>query len=170
MSNLTLALYQADKIEQMLIDSGGEVTPEIELEMKVNPATITDLIDIKYISLERMESSIEFFEKKEQEFKAIRLSLANAKKYIQDSIKQYMIESGKDDLMGQEYRFKLSKGKPTVNVLREEALSPTYFKTKTETTVDKALIFDDLKKGIPVEGCVLEESYTLRKSINKGGK
>jgi Siphovirus Gp157 len=170
MSNLTLALQHAEKIEQMLIESGGEITPELEFEMKINPATITELVDIKYVSIERIESSIEFFEKKAEEFKNIAASLKNAKKYTQDSIKQYMRESGKDSLQGEDYCFKLSKGKPIVNVMNEASLPLTYFKTKTEKSVDKALIFDDLKKGIPVEGCVLEESYTLRKSINKGGK
>lgn len=168
MNYLQQSLQHAEKIEQMLIESGGEITPEIQAEMSVNPKTITELVDTKYLSIERLDSSISFFEKKENEFKAIRLSLENAKKFINESIKQYMIDNDKSELVGTEYVFKLSSGKPKVNVVNEDKIPDVYKKQKTETTVDKVQIFEDLKKGLPVDGCILEESYTLRKSIKKG--
>lgn len=168
MNYLQQALQHADKIEQMLIESGGEITPEIQAEISINPKTITELVDTKYLSIERLDSSIDFFEKKENEFKALRLSLENAKKFINESIKQYMIDNDKKELAGSEYVFKLSSGKPKVNVVNEDKVPEVYKKQKIETTVDKIQIFEDLKKGLPVDGCVLEESYTLRKSIKKG--
>jgi hypothetical protein len=170
MNNLQLALQNAERIEQMLIESGGEITPEIQNEMILNPATISELVDIKYVSMERMDSSIEFFEKKAEEFKRIAHSLKSAQKFILDSIKNHMIETGKKELVGNEYQFKLSTAAPKVMIVDEEKIAEAYKKQVTETQIDKKLIAEDLKKGIPVDGCVLEEVYAIRKSIVKGTK
>ena len=170
MSNIVLHLHHAEKLEKMLIESNGEITPEIQQEMSVNPETISNLIDTKYIGIERLEMSAAYFEKKENEFKSIRLSLENAQKFILSSIKDYMIESGKTELIGGEYQFKLSSAAPKVNVVNEDKVPEVYKNVKTEISIDKKKIGDDLKKGFPVEGCVLEENYSLRKSIIKGAK
>lgn len=167
---LISALHFSEKIEEMLIESGGLITAEIEQELKLNPQTITELVDQKYISLERLEISQEFFEKKSEDFKRIAHSLKSAEKFIKESIKQYMIENNKKELVGNEYVFKLSPGKPTVEVMDESKIPESYFKTETVSRLSKDLISDDLKMGIPVDGAILKESYTLRKSINKAAK
>ncbi len=170
MNNLQLALFHADKLENMLIDSGGEITPEIQAEMQINPETISMMVDIKYIGLERLESSIELFEKKSEDFKIIAASLKNAKSYVLDSIKDYLIQSGKKELIGQDYQFKLAVAAPKVEIVNESDLADIYKKEKIEISIDKKLIGEDLKKGIPVSGAVLKENFSLRKSINKGSK
>ncbi len=170
MNNLQVALQHAEILERMLIESGGELTPEIQKEMELNPTTISELVDIKYIGLERMDSSIDFFEKKAEEFKRIAHSLKNAQKFILDSIKSHMIETGKKELVGTEYQFKLSSAAPKVQIVNEEKIADAYKKQVIETQIDKKLIAEDLKNGIPVDGCVLEENYSLRKSIVKGQK
>lgn len=170
MNNLKLALFHADKLEDMLIESQGEVTPEIQLEMSINPETISMMIDIKYIGLERLDSSIELFEKKAKDFASIASSLKGAKSFILDSIKDYMIESGKKELCGQDYQFKLAGSAPKVEIINESEIDQTYKKEKIDIQIDKKLIADDLKRGIPVTGAVLKEVYSLRKSIYKGNK
>lgn len=170
MNNLKVALQNADRLEGLLIESGGEITPEIQAELSVNPKTITELVDTKYIGLERLEMSALYFEKKEHEFKAIRTALQNASKFITSSIKEYMIENDKKELVGGEYQFKLSNSAPKVNILSEDRVPEAYKKEVVETQIDKKQIAEDLKKGFPVEGCVLEENYSLRKSIIKAAK
>ena len=164
------AMHFSEKIEQMLIESGGLITPEIENELKINPQTIGEIVDQKFLSIERLEISQEFFEKKAEDFKRIATSLKNAEKFIKDSIKQYMIENNKKELIGNEYVFKLSQGKPTVEVMDESKISDTYFKKEIVSKLSKDLISEDLKMGIPVDGAILKETYTLRKSINKAAK
>lgn len=168
MSNLTLALQHADKIEQMLIESGGEITPEIESEMAINPQTIGELVDIRYMGIERLEKSQEFFKAKAEEFQRIARSIDSALDFIQGSIKQYMIDNDKKVLPGHDYQFKLANAAPKVKVVNEDSIDPIYKKEKIEIQIDRKKIADDLKNGIPVDGCVLEEVYSLRKSVNKG--
>lgn len=168
-NNLQLALLQADKVEQMLIDSGGEITPEIEYELFINPQTIGELVDVRYVGIERMESSIEFFDKKAEEFANVARSLKAAKTFVLDSIKNHMIETRKKELVGNDYQFKLAGAAPKVTILDESEISPVYLVTKPPVvTIDKRLIADDLKKGVPVQGAILEENYSLRRSVYKG--
>lgn len=165
---LQMALHHADQIENMLIESGGELTPEMESLLSLNPKTISEIVDIKYMSLERMEASVEMFKKKAEQFEKIAISLDQARKYINESIKQYMVESGKKELKGNDYQFKLSGAAPKVQIVDESKLDSCYKKEKVEIQIDKKRIAEDLKKGIPVEGAILEESYSLRKSLTKG--
>lgn len=170
MNNLQLAFYHADKLENMLIESGGEITPEIQAEMSINPTTIAMMVDIKYIGIERLEASIELFEKKAEDFSRIASSLKNAKSFILDSIKSHMIETGKKELTGEDYQFKLSGAAPKVEIINESELADVYKKEKIEISIDKKRIGEDLKNGLPVQGAVLKENYSLRKSIYKGNR
>lgn len=168
MNSLQIALQHADRLEQLLIESGGEITPEIEQEMALNPQTIADLVDVKFVSIERLEKAQEFFKAKADAFAKIASSLGSAQDFINSSIKQYMIENDKKVLAGGDYQFKLANSAPKVKIVSEDTIDPVYKKEKVEFVIDKKKIGDDLKAGIPVEGCVLEEVYSLRKSINKG--
>lgn len=170
MNNLQLALLHADKIEQMLIDSGGEITPEIEMEMSIDSKTIGELIDVRYVSIERLEKAQEFFKAKAESFLKVAQALDSAVDYSKDAIKQYMIETGKKELKGTDYQFKLANSAPKVKITNEEFLDASYKKETVTVSIDKKKIVEDLKSGIMVEGCVLEEVYSLRKSINKGAK
>lgn len=168
MNQLTLSLQNADKIEQMLIESGGEITPEIELEMAINPKTISDLVDSKHLTLDRLEKSIELYEKKADQFSALASSLKNVKKFIETSIKQFMLENDKQVLAGNDFQFKTVRSKPSVEISDELFLPDEYKKEKVTVTPDKEKILKDLLIGIPIQGCILKESYSLRKQINKG--
>ena len=170
MNNLIIAFNQADRIEQMLIDAGGELTPELEQELAINPKTIGELVDTKYVMLERMDSSIELFEKKAEEFAKVAASLKSAKKFINDSIKDFMIQNDKKEIAGTDYTFKLAGAAPKVEIVDESKIVDVYKVTKTEVRIDLKKIGDELKSGIPVDGAVLKENYSLRKSIKKGGK
>lgn len=170
MNYLANSLAHANKLEEMLIESGGEITPEIEAQLSLGNKTPQEIVDRNYITIERLEMSEEYFAKKEEQFKLARLSLKKAQEFIKSSIKQYMIESGNLVLSSQDYTYKLSTGKPSVKITNEEEVYNSYKKEVTTWSVDKESIAEDLKKGIPVKGAVLEETYVLRKSINKGSK
>jgi hypothetical protein len=164
------ALEHATKLENMLIESGGEITPEIQIELSFNSATIEELVDIKYMSLERIDKAIEYYKEKSEQFSRIAHSLKSANSFVSDSIKKYMIDNAKNELQGSDYRFTVRRTKPKLNILDEDAIFGAYKKETTEIVLDKEKITDDLKNGIPVEGCELIEVYSLRKYVNKGKK
>jgi hypothetical protein len=166
--SLVIALQQADRLEQMLIESGGEITEEISAELSVNPKTIGELVDIRYVSLERMAMSQEFFKTKAEQFAKIAKSLDSAQEFLLANLKEYMILNDKKELKGDEYQFKLSNMAPKVSIADEAKVPAAYKTQKVVESIDKKKIAEDLKLGVPVEGCVLQEVYSLRKSINKG--
>jgi len=170
MNNLQLALQHADMIESMLIESGGEITEEIQAEMRINPKTIGELVDIRYVSMERLESAQAFFKQKAEQYTKIARSLDCAVDYCKESLKSYMTENCKRELVGTDYQFKLVNAAPKVKILDETALDEVYKKSTVVVSTDRKKLLDDLKAGIQVSGCTLEEVYSLRKSINKGNK
>lgn len=169
MSSLVQALQQADQIEQMLIESNGLVTDEISTLMTINPEMISQLVDVKYTSIERAEMSLEFFKNKALAFQKIADGMQNYIDYTKSQIKNYMIESGKRELYGDDYSFKLAGAAPKLRIVDEAKLSADYF-VHQDPKIDNKKIIADLKSGKQVVGCVLEENYSLRKSINKGSK
>lgn len=168
MKSLTFALASLDRIEQILIENGGHLTPEIEQELLFKEIQAADVVDQEYIKLERIDHVIEFYAKKAEYFSKIASSLSKYKEYRREQIKQYLIESGKEQLTGDEYVFKLSGAAPRVKIVDESLIDKAYVRIKTE--IDKKAISEDLKKGIPVEGAILEENKSLRMAVVKGVK
>lgn len=164
------SLEHATKIENMLIESGGEITPEIQAELSIGSVPIEELVDLKYMSLERIDKAIEYYKEKSEQFSRIAHSLKSANTFVSDSIKKYMIDNAKNELKGSDYRFTINRTKPKLNILNEDAIFGVYKKEKVETVLDKEKITEDLKNGIPVDGCELVEVYSLRKYVNKGRK
>jgi len=169
MSNLVLALQQADQIEQMLIESGGEVTSDIEQLMTMTPESISQLVDVKYVSIERAEMSVEFFKAKALAFSRIASAMDNYVDYTKSQIKSFMIETGKKEIIGEDYAFKLAGAAAKLKIVDEAKISHNYF-VHQDPKIDNKKIIEDLKAGKQVDGCILEENYSLRKSITKGKK
>lgn len=171
MSNsIQQSLEHATKIENMLIESGGEITPEIEQELSFGAKSLEETVDLRFMSLERINKSIEYYKEKAEQFLKIASSLDKSSDFISNSIKQFMVDNQKKELIGTDYRFMISPSKPKLNIIDESLINGVYKKEKIETVLDKDSIKEDLVKGIPVDGCELVEGFTLRKYVNKGGK
>jgi len=156
---------QAHEIEKMLIESGGEITPELESLLTINKNELAKKIDGYDHIIDRLNYSAEFLKKKENEVKQARQSVENFTDSLKERIKAAMLELNLDKIEGESVYFKLSKSRPSVSV-SEHQVPLDYMVTKF--VPDKEKIKQDLESGIQVEGCVLKESYTLKKYIKKG--
>ena len=156
---------QAQQIEKMLIESDGEITPELEAIIAFNSKELAVKIDGYDHIIDRLNASAEFLKKKENEIKQARQSVENFADNLKDRIKHAMIEMNLDKIEGESIYFKLSRSKPSV-VVYEDLLPLEYQETKF--VPNKEMIKQDLEKGIQVEGAILKESYTLKKYIKKG--
>ena len=168
MYNLVDGLTLASKIEKLLIESGGEITPEIESLLKY-PMT-AELVDSSVNSIERLNHSSDFFKMKAAQMSKISKALEESAQKVLDETKRFMVESGKKELVGNEYKFKLSLGNPKVKILDDKKIPAKYLTEEIIVDPDKKAILKALKDGSKVEGCILEEVYVLKKSINKEQK
>lgn len=155
-------------LETMLIEAGGEMTPEIEAMLTVKEVNLPEKIDNYEAMLDRLEAIEALYKERAKMFSAAAKSLANAQDTLKERLKIAMKELGVTELLGHDIRFKLSVSKPKLVIL-DEKLIPKEYKIQVITDeVQKDRLSEDLKIG-SVPGAILEETYSLRKYVNKKG-
>lgn len=166
--NLTIALADADRIEQLLIESGGELTPELEQALVVSEKSLAESVDSEIQKLERIEYVADHYKKKADTFLMIAKSMQLYIERREQQIKEFMLNRGDETLSGQEYEYFLAK--PTVSVdVVDDLILPDQFVKVTRTPMKKE-IKAALESGAQVPGVVLKENRSLRKRVYRGKK
>lgn len=153
-------------IEDALIMTGGEITPDLEAMLAVKDMQLPEKIDGYNLIMDRMLSISEFYEQKAELF--IRLSGA-AKTVVakcKDNLKFAMTEMQVTELVGYDYKFKLQNSPAAVEMLDEAKIPDAYKIVKTVTSVDKKKVLEDLKIGVPVDGAELRQGTHVRSYAN----
>ena len=160
---------QANSIAERLIESGGEIDPELESALAVNQKDLAVKVDSYAIIMDRFDFEIDYLKAKAQEFTDAAKVLANAQDRIKSNLKQALSLMGETEIEGESYKFKLSPSKPKLVI--EESQLPQEFKMQDIKWVpDKAQIHDALTAGFNVPGAHLEPVNQLRKYVVKASK
>jgi hypothetical protein len=154
-------------ITQKIIESGGELSPEIESDLSVVESDLALKVDAYSIVMDRLDREGEFFSEKAKQYQAIARAHTKAVERLRERIKAAMISMGKNELSGSDVRFKLTKTAQRL-VLSETELDPTYLLTVTTQVPDKERIKSDLLSGHSVRGAALDGGLALRTYINRG--
>lgn len=165
--SLSELMSESNRISEMLVASEGEITEEIQKIMGYAELEIPEKIDGYHYVMTRLESDVEYYNKRAQEFAVTAKVLDNARDRLKDHVKYVMGEKQITELNGIDFKFILSKSNPSVVISNEELVPQEYKKEITEVKIEKKRIAEDLKMGVPVAGCHLQESMTLKASINK---
>lgn len=158
-------------VEMKLIESGGEITAEVEKHMDmlsfVQGEALPAKVDAVQHVLIRFETLADEWKKRAQEIAAVAKGIDSARDRLKDYVKQAMLDNATDELLGGEYRFKLQKVKPRLIIRDEERIPVQYIKQVISSVIDKDMIRADLDKGNSVAGAELESSFGLRAYANK---
>lgn len=166
--NLTFALHEADRIEQLLIESGGELTEEIEQSLVFSEKNLAESVDKEIQKLERVEYIAELYKKKADAFSNIAKTMNLYIDRRNQQIKEFMLSRGDESISGAEYEFFLAKPTISVDVIDDLVLPDKFIKI-TRSPMKKE-IKDALQSGEQVPGVVLKESRSLRTRIYRGKK
>jgi hypothetical protein len=168
--SLVSIVSEVNQIETMLIESGGEITPEIECALAVRDASVATKVDGYSYILDRLESLEEHYKNQAAFFSVISKQCKGAKDRLKDNLKGAMQEMGLDEIKGNDFRFKLSNSKPALEILDLGVVPKGYKKEVITVEIDKKALADDLAVG-EIPGARLVPSFSLRKYANtKGGK
>ncbi len=169
-STLISLAHEAMALAQMIAESGGELTPEIEAMLEVNSRSLADKLD-GYVSVdERFQSEQDHWKRKADACRAISKRFEDARERLRARIKFTMEEMGVGELKGIDHRYKLSPLKPKLVIDSEESL-PIDFKMIVQTSVpDKDKIQAALMVGAQVMGARLEPVSRLQAYANAGNK
>ena len=176
--SLVTIVNESASIEAMLIESGGELTDEIQNFLAVNSTELATKVDGYHMIIDRFDSLKKYYAEKAEFFKIISGQCDNASKRLKENIKFAMLELGVDEIKGHDMRFKLSQGAGKL-VVDDEEMIPVEFKVEKITTeIKNSELKEALKKG-PIVGAHIEPTQSVRayanlpekktKQITKGG-
>lgn len=169
-TNLQASLYDAqkltEKIEGLLIESGGELTPELEDLISFKDYHVKDLMantDIVATSIERIDHAIEFYKQQIESIKSVVNGLSKAQDALLSNVSLEMEKHSINELCGEFKTFKFKANHPKVELPDDLSLIPSEFiKITVSETADKKLISEALKLGKEIAGCRLVQGKSLK--------
>lgn len=169
MKSLALIVSETAILEQKLVESGGEITPEIESYLQIKDIELPEKVDSYSIVMDRFDALEKFYKERADFFSQIAKRCKGVRERLKDNLKREMRNLNMTEIKGNEMRFVLSKTKPAL-VLEDETLIPRdYIKQVYVESIDKDRLKEDLAFG-PIPGAHLEESYSLRPYANTPSK
>ena len=160
-NTLTALAVEAMQLAQMIVEAGGEISPEVEARLDVNQEMIRKKTDNYVAAMDQFELQSEYWKKKADACRTIAKAFEAMNDQMRDRIKFVLNEMQMNEIRGDEYRFKLSKLKPKLVIEKSEAV-PKEFSMQVITRVpDKEKITQMLNDGFSIEGCRMEDVYRL---------
>lgn len=153
-------------IEDALILSGGEITPELEQALAVKDMQLPEKIDGYNLVMDRMISVSEFYAQKAELFTRLSSAAKTVVSRCKENLQFAMTEMNVTELVGYDYKFKLQNNPAGVEMLDEAKIPDAYKIVKIVTSVDKKKVLEDLKIGVPVDGATLKQGTHVRVYAN----
>lgn len=159
-------------LDQLMLEASGEITDGTEKivdgwiqEIKSGIAHKVDGYEIKQ---QMLKKQAEMFSHRAEMFSKAAKACSNLSSNLKERLKWAMVELNQSDLGGNLYRYKLSQGKPSVQVYDESKIPAEFLVTVVTQKVDKDAIKAAIESGREVAGANLERGYTIRTYPNKG--
>ena len=151
-------------LEGLLIESEGELTPEIAERLEINDENFNEKIPNTVNWIKHQEDLLDNIKKESKRLSELKKSVEKNIKSHSENIKNAMLlrdlnryEAGTNILS-----FRKSVGLDIEEGFNVESLDEEYQNSKTTITPDKKAIKEALKKGDVVEGCSLSERMNLQ--------
>jgi len=167
MDNKSLIAIANDvtRLEVMLIESNGELTPAIEEMLSVKETNLPEKVDGYANILDRLNQLEAYYKRQASVYTQAANTLANAQHGLKERLKIAMQTMEVSELEGFTTRFKLSTTAGSL-VIEDPEMIPLKYKSEVvETVIDKAALKADLEKS-EVPGAKIEPGYSLRKFVN----
>lgn len=168
--NLAQMTALAAEVERDLIESGGEITQDIENKLQVVESQLPAKVDAYDFLMRKFERECELWRDKADQMNRIAMSFRRAGEALDARILFAMENAGLDEVAGHHARFKLQKSPPAMEVVDESRLPEAYFEAVITKSLKKDQLKRDLKDGIPVSGARLTQSRHLRRYPVKGSE
>lgn len=158
------AKHLSDKIEIALIETGGEITKDLEelLAFKdYNEKALEDSVDVVAMTMDRLSMTIDYYQQQIHAITALRDGLQSAKFKLMSNLEGEMNRLNLDELNGLNKCITFKNNPPKVDVISEPMIPDLYKKITMIEAIDKKLISEALKKGTEIPGCRLTQGRTL---------
>lgn len=168
MKSLIDLASESKSIVDRLIANGGELDEDLERELEVSSRELSEKIDSYKFVLEELKLREAFWRQIKDEASAAQRSVKNGSENLKSRIRYAMKHLEVDELSGSKYRAKLSAAKSKILISDESLIPSEYLRERVVREPDKEKILQELLKGNKIDGCVLEDSKSLRFYTSKG--
>jgi hypothetical protein len=136
--------------------------------MEMNGKELATKADSYYYLIKCLSAEAKYWKEQMDQVNKVIRSINNLEKNLKERVKYAMKESEITEIEGQSMTFKLANAAPKL-VIDDVSKLPADYKISTHyVEPNKNKIKDDLKAGLKVDGCRLEENHSLRTTLNKG--
>lgn len=159
MATLFNITAEQKRINDALMESGGELTPELEEALVINAENFAVKAEGYATSIHQFEAYAEAADAEIKRLTALKKSAQGAAKRLKDNLAYGMEVMGYDkvDMGLHKISFRTSTA---VNITDEVRIPNNYI--KVETKIDKETLRRDLKAGLVVEGAELVTNRNLQ--------
>lgn len=152
MATLNELFQDKGRIEEMLIESGGELTPEIEEMMQVNETNIANKIDSYHSLIVAMDYGTAEIDKEIKRLQTLKTTKQNAVKSLKNRLFWLMKQAGLQSINGTLCKAYLRSNSPSV-VIDENVLA-----SWDKYVSDNISIPDWVKVTVSIDKTALKEA------------
>lgn len=167
--SLPALVSEYQRLLSLLLECGGELTPQLEQELTATTETLAKKADSYEFVLSKLETEEMYWRSRAEEFVRVARACAAAQKRMRDTIKFAMNALNATEIAGESVTFKLVKAPPKL-VTNEKELSDEYIKQTIIREPNKERIRAALADGISVDGATLEPVQALRITLKRKEK
>lgn len=161
MSTLPELLKISDELTSLLLDSGGELTEELETKLNDLESNLLKKFDAYAQVIEQIKTQKEFALTRLKEWEQVISRCESSIEFLTARLKTALIMQNKEAVHGMEYTVKLQENPPKVIIQDESLLPGKYLTTETTTKISKRDILNDIKAGNQVPGADIEQSSRI---------
>lgn len=164
-SILNESRFYTDEIENHLIESGGEITKELEALIDYKEYTVNELesnVDMSALAIERLDLLNEYYQQQIEGLNRILEGLDRVKSRLKFNLEQALITNNLTQLSGELKTISIKKNPPKVDIWKEDLVPEDYKKIVVTTGINTMQISDDLKAGKEIPGCRLIQGNQIK--------
>lgn len=158
---------ELNELELKLLESEGELSPEMETQIASLSNDLAHKIDSYDLIVSGMKKRAEFYKFKADQFNKANRTITNFIEALKDNLKKVLPQFENSEVRGEHSYYKLVTAGKKLIIDDESKLPSKYKITVSEVVPDKELIKSNLEDGIEVEGAHLENIIQLRSGIPK---
>lgn len=150
------------KLMAQLLESGGEMSPEMELHLERIGKQLVTKVD-NYVGLmDALDAQEQFFKAREKEMQTAKRSMANLRERLKSTVKEAMATLGKEEVVGDCYRLKMVNNPESYDI-NEGMVPEGYFIETVVKSLDKTRLLEDVKMGLEVDGVTVKNTKRVQK-------
>ena len=165
--SLAKLLEQSAQIETMLVESAGEITPEIASLLQIQKIDLPQKVESYSFLMTRMSKIAEFYAEKAEFYKGLQKAHERFSDTLKETMKFHMQLWGITEAIGIDSRFVLTPTQGTLEIIDEKAVPERFKDVVTTVKIRNDELKKAIKAGEQIEGAKINPGHSIRQYAAK---